>query len=71
MNRLFIFLSALLLVACTSLTKDKLSLLNGYWEIDRVEFPNGGQKDYKMNTTVDFIQLEGIERISKKNEAEI
>lgn len=66
MNRLFISLSFLLLAACTSVSKDKLPLLNGYWEIERVEFPNGGQKEYKMNTTVDFIQLAELKGYRKK-----
>jgi hypothetical protein len=66
MNRLLIFLSFLLVAACTSVSKEKLSILNGYWEIERVEFPNGGQKEYKMNTTVDFIQVDGLKGYRKK-----
>ncbi len=66
MNRFFFFLSFLLVAACTTVSKERLVMLNGYWEIERVEFPNGGQKEYKMNTTVDFIQVEGLKGYRKK-----
>lgn len=61
----FLFLFAFL-VSCTSVSEEKLTLLNGYWEIDRVEFPNGAEKEYKMNSTVDYIKLEGLKGFRKK-----
>lgn len=54
------------LMSCNSVSENKLSLLNGYWEIDSVEFPNGGKKEYKMNSTVDYIKLEGLKGYRKK-----
>jgi len=66
MNRLLIFFSFMLVLSCTSVSEDKLDLLNGYWEIERVEFPNGGEKEYRMSTDVDFIQLEGLKGFRKK-----
>ena len=66
MNRFFFFLTFLSVSACTSVSKEKLAILNGYWEIERVEFPNGGQKEYKMNTTVDFIKVDGLKGYRKK-----
>ena len=66
MNRLLLFLCFGFLVSCTSVTEDKLHLLNGYWEIEKVTFPNGGEKEYKMSTTIDFIQLEGLKGFRKK-----
>lgn len=47
-------------------SENKLTLLNGYWEIDSVEFPNGGEKKYKMNSTLDYIKLEGLTGYRKK-----
>ena len=35
-----------------------LPLLNGYWEIKKVVFPDGGSKEYNISTTVDFIYYE-------------
>lgn len=66
MNRFFFFLTFLSVSACTSVSKEKLAILNGYWEIERVEFPNGGQKEYKMNTTIDFIKVNGLKGYRKK-----
>ena len=66
MNRLLLFLCFGFLVSCTSVTEDKLHLLNGYWEIEKVTFPNGGEKEYKISTTIDFIQLEGLKGFRKK-----
>lgn len=66
MNRLLLFLCFGFLVSCTSVTEDKLHLLNGYWEIEKVTFPNGGEKEYKMSTTIDFIQLKGLKGFRKK-----
>ena len=66
MNRLLLFLCFGFLVSCTSVNEDKLHLLNGYWEIEKVTFPNGGEKEYKMSTTIDFIQLEGLKGFRKK-----
>lgn len=60
---LFLFL---FLISCNSVSENKLTLLNGYWEIDSVEFPNGGEKEYKMNSTVDYIKLEGLTGYRKK-----
>ena len=66
MNRLLLFLCFGFLVSCTSVTEDKLHLLNGYWEIEKVTFPNGGEKEYKISTTIDFIQLKGLKGFRKK-----
>jgi hypothetical protein len=66
MKPLLLFLGFTLLLSCTSVSKEKLNLLNGYWEIERVEFPNGGQKEYRMSTDIDFIQLEGLKGFRKK-----
>lgn len=37
--------------------EEQLKNLNGYWEIKRVENPNGKTTDYKFNEQVDFIEL--------------
>lgn len=42
------------------------SALPGYWEIDRVTFPEGGERTYPINTTVDFYHLEGTSGYRKK-----
>lgn len=64
-NSAFLFLLTCLL-SCNTISEEHLTFLNGYWEIELVEFPNGGKKEYKINETVDFIQLDGSKGYRKK-----
>jgi len=49
---------ALVLVSCHSnIKKEDLSKLNGYWEIKKVTMENGETKDYKVNETIDYFEL--------------
>ncbi len=66
------FKSALLficigLVSCKdSIPESDLVYLNGYWEIEKVELPDGDKKEYKVNESIDFIQLKSRNGIRKK-----
>lgn len=58
MKKLSWTLLLLLLVSCQSeIKKENLKNLNGYWEIKQVTLANGETKDYKVNETIDFIEL--------------
>ena len=46
---------------------DDLKNLNGYWEIEKVTFPNGETKDYSVSTTIDYIELKGDREEEGKN----
>ena len=60
-------LLCLFLSGCESdVSKDQLSQLNGYWEITEVEFPNGKKKEYTVNPTVDFIEINDMTGFKKK-----
>ncbi len=49
---------AFLLFSCQSeVKKEDLTKLNGYWEIKEVEFNNGETKEFKVNETIDYIEL--------------
>jgi len=52
------FYSILILVFFIScqekVTLESISKINGYWEIQKVELPDGQKKEYKINETVDF-----------------
>lgn len=53
-----IFLLGILLVSCKQTITDKdVAKINGYWEIHKVELPEGGKKEYKVNETIDFFQI--------------
>ncbi|MFK7813427.1 MAG: hypothetical protein AB8B59_13120 [Maribacter sp.] len=57
----------ILFFGCTSQVEEEdLKNLNGYWEIEKVVFPDGKNKNYKANTTIDFIKLEGFSGFRKK-----
>ncbi len=66
--RFFLSFGCLLFLAgcANSISTDSLPLLNGYWEIEKVVFPDGNSKEYKASTTVDFIALKNQEGYRKK-----
>ncbi|HMB64519.1 MAG TPA: hypothetical protein VKN36_15670 [Eudoraea sp.] len=43
-----------------------LDHLNGYWEIERVAFPDGSHREYGINTSVDFMFWDGEKGYRKK-----
>lgn len=61
---IFIFF---IFVGCTQkVTREDLANLNGYWEIEKVIFPNGESKDFNLSTTVDYIELNDMKGFRKK-----
>ena len=57
-NTLLFFLLSILFVSCKpSVNEADLAKINGYWEIQKVELPQGGKKEYKVNETIDFFSL--------------
>ena len=53
---LFALMTASAVVGCTA--KPDISLLEGYWEIEKVDFPDGNTKEYSISTTIDHIRME-------------
>jgi len=66
--RLLLYIFALIcLLSCQrTISESDLIKLNGYWEISEVEFPDGNTKEYKANTTIDFIEIAGFKGFRKK-----
>jgi hypothetical protein len=59
--------SAFILVACSGrISENDLVKLNGYWEITKVEMPDGSSKDYGINTTVDYLEINKNKGFRKK-----
>ncbi len=57
----------LLLAGCSpKISQEDLQQLNGYWEIEKVTFPNGKTKDFMSSTTIDYIELDGMKGFRKK-----
>ncbi|SIQ80558.1 lipocalin family protein [Maribacter ulvicola] len=66
MKKLLIICS-LVLISCNSkIDKNQLHLLNGYWEIKEVTFKDGAKKEYSINSTIDYIQLDSLKGFRKK-----
>lgn len=40
--------------------------LSGYWEIEKVQLPDGSEKQYSINTTVDYIEFVNDKGVRKK-----
>lgn len=52
---------------CTQkVAQEDLQLLTGYWEIEQVTFPNGETKEFTINPSVDYIELDGLNGFRKK-----
>lgn len=62
------FLGVLFLVlgCAEKITRERLQLLTGYWEITKVTFPNGEEKNYTVNPTVDYFYWDGTKGYRKK-----
>lgn len=59
MKKTVLFLLAVMLfISCKqSITNTDIVKINGYWEINSVNLPDGNKKDYKVNETVDYFNV--------------
>jgi hypothetical protein len=58
MKKISLLSFVLLLISChTSVKKEDVNKLNGYWEIKQVTLADGNTKDYKINETIDYFEL--------------
>lgn len=56
-----------LLISCQAkVTEKDLDNINGYWEIETVQLPDGNQKDYTINETIDYFELKDKAGIRRK-----
>jgi hypothetical protein len=66
-NCLKILFVCLFLVSCQQkITPEDISKLNGYWEIEKVSFKEGEDKEYKMNENFDFFKIANNKGIRRK-----
>lgn len=62
-----IVLFSLLFVGCQQkIQPTDIIKLNGYWEIEKVVFDKGEDKDYKMNESFDYFNITNNKGIRKK-----
>ncbi|WP_316633650.1 lipocalin family protein [uncultured Flavobacterium sp.] len=66
-NTFMILVLSLLFVSCKQEIKPTdIAKLNGYWEIEKVVFDKGEQKDYGMNESFDYFDIKNNKGIRKK-----
>jgi len=66
MRLAFIFIAFLFVNCGGPPTADELVQLNGYWEIEKVIFADGVEKEYKINAMVDYFKVEEMSGYRKK-----
>lgn len=60
------------LVSCTQTPEEKLTHLEGYWEITEVTSSNGGKKTFSMSQNIDFFEIKDQKKgIRKKVQPDI
>ncbi|MDB4046803.1 hypothetical protein N9508_01090 [Flavobacteriaceae bacterium] len=66
-KHLYLLLLLTVITACKySIQEGEISRLEGYWEITKVVFQDGTTKPYTVNTTVDYIGIDGFNGYIKK-----
>ncbi|MBL0739296.1 lipocalin family protein [Flavobacterium sp. GN10] len=66
-NTFIVLFCSLLFVSCKQEIKPAdIAKLNGYWEIEKVVFEKGEEKEYKMNETFDFFQIKNNKGVRTK-----
>lgn len=67
MKKIIVFVLFILFVSCNqSITNQDLTNLNGYWEIEKVVFENGDEKEYGANQNYDYFKIDKQKGIRKK-----
>ena len=53
----FAFIAILVLSCKPNVTAGDMAKLNGYWEIEKVVFPDGSEKAYTINESYDYFEI--------------
>ena len=71
MKHALLVVLVIILFSCSAPPESFVEHLNGYWEIDEVQLPNGTKRDYKFNDTIDYLfitdSLTGFRKKVKPN----
>ncbi|CAM4036450.1 lipocalin family protein [Flavobacterium weaverense] len=61
-----LFISVLFICCKQKINPTDIAKINGYWEIEKVTFDKGDDKDYKINESYDFFEIKDNKGIRKK-----
>ena len=62
-----LFIVFFFFTACKEKIKpEDISKINGYWEIEKVNLPDGNEKNYKINETIDYFEVKNDSGFRKK-----
>lgn len=53
----FLFISFLFVSCQQKIKKEDIAKINGYWEIEKVVFEDGKDKDYTVNESYDYFEI--------------
>ncbi len=57
MKRFFGLILVFVITSCSQNPEEYLEHINGYWEIEEVQFTNGDVKPYKYNESIHYISI--------------
>lgn len=63
---LILFITTLLSACQKKVTAADIPKINGYWEIERVVFPDGTEKEYPVNQIFDYFSIQNNTGFRKK-----
>jgi len=67
MRQLYTLFLSLALFGCKDkIDKSDLNFITGYWEIEKVSLPDGSKKEYPVNTSIDYMEVNGLKGFRKK-----
>lgn len=67
MKNLSLLFVCIVLMSChSSVNKEDIKKLNGYWEIKKVVLSSGEKKDFNVNETIDYFELKNNEGFRQK-----
>jgi len=55
--RKFVLIFFMVVMSCSNNPEEYIEHINGYWEIKEVVFADGKKREYSINETIDYIQL--------------
>lgn len=68
---MYLIFAVLVINGCRQSPEEKLSNINGYWEIASTQLPDGEVKEFSISENIDFIEIVDMKGIRKKVQADI